>query len=62
MPATVETKEADTVTVPMSIDEAAWTVQEPSSVIIDRPQDWPTQDYVNDPPPQVTWEHPYDSI
>ena len=50
------------MTVPVSIDEAAWTVQEPASVIIDRPQDWPTQDYVNDPPPQVTWEHPYDSI
>lgn len=46
----------------VSIDESAWTVQDPLAVVIDVPQEWPTQDYVNDPPPRVDFDHPVDSI
>lgn len=46
----------------VSIDEAAWTTQEELAVVIDRPQDWVTQDYLNNPPARVLWERPYDSI
>lgn len=60
--ATKTVEKADAPHEVVSIDEAAWTVQEPLAVVIDRPQDWATQDYVNNPPPRVTFEHPYDAI
>lgn len=41
-----------------SIDEAAWTAQDENHLIIDRPHEWPTQDYANDPPPRVDFRQP----
>lgn len=48
----------------IAIGEAAWTVQDIQEgyLVIDRPQDWPTQDYVAKPPAPVAFERPFDSI
>lgn len=47
----------------VSIDEAAWTAQDTQHFIIDKPEQWPTQDYVKSPPAPVEFSHPVpDSI
>lgn len=45
----------------IAISEATWTAQD-GGLIIDRPQDWATQDYQHKPPPPVLFERPFDSI
>lgn len=48
----------------IAISEAAWTAQDAQEgyLVIDRPQDWATQDYQHKPPPPVLFERPFDSI
>lgn len=46
-----------------AINEVEWNAAtDHNTVVIDRHEDWPTQDYVNKPPTSVLFERPFDSI